>query len=224
MITPAILGTDFLQRAWDFSTMSVTVTQTQGKAHVHVPVPKLNSKTFSAVWESGVALKRSGVQLLELTWQRWTARWWLKTMQSYMMEKRWTYEFPTDVKMFFVATIRKFKDLFITKPGTTTVTSHHITKWTVKDAYPLPLVDNVQDRLAGLAIFSKLYLQSRYWQLPKEPQDRGKTAFSPMGAYEFIRMPFGLCGAPSTFQRLMDTIMRELPFFHNIHWWCFHSF
>ena len=49
----------------------------------------------------------------------------------------------------------------------------------------------------------------------KYKTERIKTAFSPgpgMGAYEFTRMPFGLCGAPSSFQRLMDTIMRGLPF------------
>ena len=54
------------------------------------------------------------------------------------------------------------------------------------------------DRLAGSAIFSKLDLQSGYWPLPMEPQDREKTAFSPgpgMGAYEFTRMPFGALSA-----------------------------
>ena len=48
-----------------------------------------------------------------------------------------------------------------------------------------------------------------------EPQDRENTAFSlgpEMGAYEFTRMPYELGGAPSSFQRLMDTIMRGLPF------------
>ena len=47
-----------------------------------------------------------------------------------------------------------------------------LNKQTVKDAYPLPLVDEVQDRLAGAAILSKLDLQSGYWQLPMEVQDR----------------------------------------------------
>ena len=48
-----------------------------------------------------------------------------------------------------------------------------------------------------------------------DPNDREKTAFSPgpgMGSFEFSRMPFGLCGAPSSFQRLMDKVMRGLPF------------
>ena len=84
-----------------------------------------------------------------------------------------------------------------------------------KDAYPLPLPDEVQDRLAGSTIFSTLDLQSGYWQLPVNKSDREKTAFCPgpgMGLYQFCRMPFGLIGAPSSFQHLMDTVLRGLPF------------
>ncbi|KAL5479703.1 hypothetical protein EMCRGX_G023263 [Ephydatia muelleri] len=65
-----------------------------------------------------------------------------------------------------------------------------LNKLTIKDAYPLPLMEEVQDRLAGAAIFSKLDLQSGYWQLPVEVKDREKTAFSlgpGMGSFE--RLP-----------------------------------
>lgn len=90
-----------------------------------------------------------------------------------------------------------------------------LNKRTVKDAYPLPRPDEVQDRLAGSVIFSTLDLQSGYWQLPVNSSDRAKTAFSPgpgLGLFQFRRMPFGLSGAPASFQRLMDTILRDLPF------------
>ena len=90
-----------------------------------------------------------------------------------------------------------------------------VNKRTRKDAYPLPLINEVQDRLAEATIFSKLDLQCGYWQIPVDPKDQEKTAFSPgpgMGLFQFTRMPFGLCGAPSTFQRLMDLVMRGLPF------------
>ena len=90
-----------------------------------------------------------------------------------------------------------------------------LNKKTKKDAYPLPLPDEVQDRLAGSTIFSTLDLQSGYWQLPVNPVDQEKTAFCPgpgMGLYQFRRMPFGLTGAPSSFQRLMDNVLRGLPF------------
>ena len=90
-----------------------------------------------------------------------------------------------------------------------------LNKRTVKDAYPLPRPDEVQDQLAGSKVFSTLDLQCGYWQLPVHPGDREKTAFSPgpgMGLFQFCRMPFGLSGAPASFQRLMDKICRGLPF------------
>ena len=90
-----------------------------------------------------------------------------------------------------------------------------LNKRTMKDAYPLPLPDEVQDRLAGATVFSKLDLQSGYWQLPVKEEDRMKTAFCPgpgMGLYEFCRMPFGVTGGPSSFQRLMDKVLHGLSF------------
>ena len=79
----------------------------------------------------------------------------------------------------------------------------------------MPLPDEVQNKLAGSSIFSTLDLHSGYWQLPVNPADREKTAFCPgpgMGLYEFCRMPFGLSGAPNSFQRLMDKTLHGLSF------------
>ena len=90
-----------------------------------------------------------------------------------------------------------------------------LNKRTTKDSYPLPLPDEVQDQLAGSTVFSTLDLHSGYWQLPVNPSDQEKTAFCPgpgMGLYEFCRMPFGLSGAPSSFQRLMDKTLQDLSF------------
>ena len=90
-----------------------------------------------------------------------------------------------------------------------------LNKRTHKDAYPLPLIDEVQDRLSGDTVFTKLDLHSGYWQVPVNKEDQEKTAFSPgpgMGLFQFKRMPFGLCGASSIFQRLMNIVMRGLPF------------
>ena len=67
----------------------------------------------------------------------------------------------------------------------------------MKDAYPLPRPDEVQDQLAGSTVFSGL--QSGYCQLPVHLEDQPKTAFSPgpgMGLFQFRRLPFGLSGAP----------------------------
>ena len=85
----------------------------------------------------------------------------------------------------------------------------------MKDAYPLLLPDKVQDRLSESKVFSELDLHSGYWQLPVKEEDCIKTAFCPgpgMGLYEFCRMPFGVTGGPSSFQRLMDKVLHGLPF------------
>jgi len=90
-----------------------------------------------------------------------------------------------------------------------------LNKQTVKDSYPLPLPDEVQDRLAGCTVFSTFDLHSGYWQLPVHKSDQPKTAFCPgpgLGLFQFCRMPFGLCRAPASFQRLMNRICRDLPF------------
>ena len=90
-----------------------------------------------------------------------------------------------------------------------------LNKQTIKDAYPLPRPNEVQDRLAGCTVFSTLDLRSGYWQLPVHKEDQMKTAFCPgpgLGLFQFHRMPFGLSGAPASFQRLIDKICRDLPF------------
>ena len=90
-----------------------------------------------------------------------------------------------------------------------------LNKKTTKEAYPLPRPDEVQDRLSGSMMFSTLDLRSGYWQLPVNPADRRKTAFCPgpgLGLFQFCRMPFGLSGAPGSFQRLMDMLFRDFSF------------
>lgn len=82
---------------------------------------------------------------------------------------------------------------------------------TVKDSYPLPRIDDTLEQLAGAKWFSCLDLNSGYWQVEVQEEDRPKTAFnSRRGLYEFRVMPFGLCNAPATFERLMETVLAGL--------------
>ena len=79
---------------------------------------------------------------------------------------------------------------------------------TRKDAYLLPRIDETLEALGGSKWFSTLDLLSGYWQVEVSEQDRLKTAFSTReGLFEFKVMPFGLCNAPATFQRLMDMVL-----------------
>ena len=86
---------------------------------------------------------------------------------------------------------------------------------TRKDAYPLPRIDDTLSTLAGARWFSTLDLVSGYWQVEVDPKDRCKTAFcTTEGLFQFKVMPFGLCNAPATFQRLMDLVLAGLQWFH----------
>ena len=82
---------------------------------------------------------------------------------------------------------------------------------TRKDAYPMPRVDEIFDKLGGARYFSTLDLASGYWQVPVNEEDIGKTAFT-VGSnhYEFTVMPFGLTNAPATFQRMMTKLLHGI--------------
>ena len=83
---------------------------------------------------------------------------------------------------------------------------------TKKDSYPLPRMQETMESMVGARFFSMMDLKSGFWQVKMAEKSRQYTAFTigSMGIFEFLWMPYRLCNAPATFQRLMQNCLGEL--------------
>ena len=78
---------------------------------------------------------------------------------------------------------------------------------------PLPQIDHIYTRLRGSQIFSTIDLGSGYYHMELSTESRAKSAFvTPLDKFEFTRCPFGLSQAPAYFQRLINKVIKRLPF------------
>ena len=85
-----------------------------------------------------------------------------------------------------------------------------LNKKTIRNQYPLPLPEELFDRLGGSKVFSKIDLRSGYWQVPLRQEDRKKTAFKTRwGLFEYLVVPFGVTNAPAQFMNLMNDVLAQ---------------
>ena len=83
---------------------------------------------------------------------------------------------------------------------------------TKKDSFPLPRMQETMESMVGARFFSSMDLKSGFWQVRMSEKSQQYTVFTvvSLGVYEFLRMPYRLCNAPATFQRLMQNCLGEL--------------
>lgn len=139
------------------------------------------------------------------------------------------YRIPESQKEFVRTELQRLEELGIIRPSKSPFSSpivlvkkkdgtlrfcvdyRKLNAITIKDVYPLPRIDDLLSHLAFNGWFSTFDANNGFWQIPMRKKDKQKTAFTtPYGLFEFNQMPFGMCNAPSTFQRLMDMVLSGL--------------
>ena len=87
----------------------------------------------------------------------------------------------------------------------------YLNSHTIKNAYPIPLISTLLDKVKGSKYFTKFDVRAGYNNIRIRPSDRWKAAFrTPRGLFEPTVMFFGMCNSPATFQSMMDSLFQDL--------------
>jgi hypothetical protein len=164
---------------------NVGLGRVRGAAH-SIPLEggaPIRSKPYRLTWEEEAHMREEIATMLELGLIRPSNGLW--TSPVFFVKKR-------GGALRMVIDYRRLNDM------------------TLKDAFPLPHIDDLLDSFGGARVFSTLDAASGFYQIPMSGESIEKTGFvTKTGTYEFVTMPFGLTSAPSTFQRVMTNLLRD---------------
>ena len=136
-------------------------------------------------------------------------------MSAYQLEElnKYLFKMLAEGKIVHSKSPAEAPILFVPKPDgklRLCVDYRQLNKLTILNKYPLPLMTELQERVAGAMVFTRLDLKDRYHLIRIRTGDEWETAFwTRYGHYEYKVMPFGLVNAPATFQVMMNTILRK---------------
>jgi hypothetical protein len=144
-----------------------------------------------------------------------------RNKHPYRIPKRWKQKLVAEIQVLLkTEVIRPSKSpwaspvVCVAKPGDLLrmcIDYRDLNSITEPDSYPMPLIEEIIERVAPAKFISTLDLAKGYYQVPLARDVMKKTAFiTPSGKFEFTKMPFGLRNAPSAFQRLMDMVLDGL--------------
>jgi len=143
----------------------------------------------------------------------------LKKILDKYLDRKWIRESRSEwAAACFMVPKKTFDPVTGVREWRLVIDYRHLNKRSIKQAYPLPKIDEIFNNLRGFSWFSGLDFEAGYHQVQIKEDDKHKTGFvSPLGHFEFNVLPFGLHSAPPCFQRIMDHVLR-VP---KQEGWCF---
>jgi len=135
----------------------------------------------------------------------------LLALMEKFMKKGWVQRSNSEWASRAFVVPKKTTDKYGNQEWRLVIDFRRLNELTKKMAYPLPKIDVLLRKLHGKSVFSAIDFESGFHQLPMDPETRHLAAFvTPIGLFEYTVLPMGIASAPSTFQKTMDIVFKDV--------------